>query len=72
MKIEYPKLTEVNPADFLPLLNDDEIRKNLAGHELFDEDTIRSWVQEKVTMDSLGGCIVRAIIIHGKLAGWCG
>lgn len=70
--IEYVKLDEVNPAEFVPLLNKQKIREHLIDHHLFDEVTVKAWLEGKVEVDSCQGCKVRAIFIDKKLAGWCG
>ena len=70
--IEYIKLSEVNPAEFVPLLNKQKIRKHLINHPLFDEQTAKAWLETKVEVDSYQGCKVRAIFVDKQLAGWCG
>ena len=70
--IEYVKLSEVNPAEFVPLLNKQKIRKHLINHPLFDEQTAKAWLETKVEVDSYQGCKVRAIFVDKQLAGWCG
>ena len=70
--IEYVKLSEVNPAEFVPLLNKQKIRKHLINHPLFDEQTAKAWLEAKVGVDSYQGCKVRAIFVDKQLAGWCG
>ncbi|WP_461607390.1 GNAT family N-acetyltransferase [Aeromonas rivipollensis] len=34
--------------------------------------TVRRWMEEKMAIDALPGCRVRAVLINGRLAGWCG
>ena len=70
--IEYIKLSEVNPAEFVPLLNKQKIRKHLINHPLFDVETAKAWLEAKVEVDSYQGCKVRAIFVDKQLAGWCG
>ena len=70
--VEYVKLSEVNPAEFVPLLNKQKIRKHLINHPLFDEQTAKAWLEAKVGVDSYQGCKVRAIFVDKQLAGWCG
>ena len=70
--IEYVKLSEVNPAELVPLLNKQKIRKHLINHPLFDEQTAKAWLETKVEVDSYQGCKVRAIFVDKQLAGWCG
>jgi hypothetical protein len=70
--IEYVKLNDVNPAEFLPLLNKQKIREHLVDHPLFDAGTVKTWLDEKIDVDCAQGCKVRAIIVDKQLAGWCG
>ena len=70
--IRYEKMSDVNPDDFIPVLNAEEIRNHLVSHDLFDSVTICEWVKEKTKCGDTPGCRVRAIIVDNKLAGWCG
>jgi len=70
--IVYVKLNKVNPIELIPLLNKHKIREHLIEHELFDESTVKDWLESKIKVDSSQGCKVRAIIINKQLAGWCG
>lgn len=70
--IEYIKLDEVNPEEFVALLNKQKIREHLIAHELFDLETIKAWIETKIEVDSSKGCKVRAIVVNQQLAGWCG
>jgi hypothetical protein len=70
--IEYVKLSEVNPNDFIPLLNNKKIREHLIEHALFDTDSVDAWIKAKIKVDFTNGCRVRAIIFNNQLVGWCG
>jgi hypothetical protein len=70
--LEYVKLDEIAPADFLPLLNKQTTRAHLVDHDLFDTDKVKEWIQSKIDVDSSPGCRVRAIAVDKQLAGWCG
>jgi len=70
--IQYVKFNEVNPSDFIPLLNNQKIREHLIDHELFDTDSVNAWINAKIKVDSISGCIVRAIMFKSQLVGWCG
>lgn len=70
--IEYVKFSDVNPQDFLPLLNKLKIREHLIQHELFDINTTSAWMKSKVEVDGIEGCKVRAINVDNQLVGWCG
>lgn len=71
-EIKYVKFNDINPNDFLMLLNSKKNREHLIEHELFDEVTAKSWVKSKIEVDSTQGCRVRAVIYNEQLAGWCG
>lgn len=70
--LEYVKLSEIKPDDFLWLLNKQKVREHLIKHELFNLDTVASWMKDKIKADSIRGCKIRAIIVDNHLAGWCG
>ncbi|MEH6649925.1 MAG: GNAT family N-acetyltransferase [Motiliproteus sp.] len=70
--VEYVKLNEIQPAEFLTLLNKQSTREHLIVHELFDLNKVELWIKEKVDVDSTQGCRVRAITVDKQLAGWCG
>lgn len=70
--LEYVKFNEIEPVDFLPLLNKKSTREHLIDHALFDEPTVAEWVRGKVDVDLSQGCRVRAITVNKRLAGWCG
>lgn len=71
-RIEYRKLDEIEPTDFLPLLNKPTTRAHLIDHELFEAVSAKEWIQGKLDVDALPGCRVRAILVDKQLAGWCG
>lgn len=71
-KIEFLSFNQVNPDDFLPIVNEQALRKHLIDHPVFDSVSIREWIREKSQSESIPGCRVRAILIDGTLAGWCG
>ncbi len=70
--LEYLKLDEINPKDFVCLLNKQKVREHLIEHELFVLESVESWVKQKMEVDSIPGCKVRAIITNAQLIGWCG
>lgn len=70
--IKYKKLDEINKSDFLNFLNKESIRKHLISHPLFDENLLNTWIEDKLTMDKMKGCKIRAILVDDILAGWCG
>lgn len=70
--LEYVKLSEIDPDEFVHLLNKQKVRKHLIEHALFDAETIRSWINDKQKVDSTPGCKIRAIKLNNRLVGWCG
>lgn len=70
--LEYVKLSEIDPKEFICLLNKQKNREHLISHELFNMDILQSWIKDKIKVDSIRGCKVRAIIYKNELAGWCG
>ena len=72
INIEYLRFNDIEPSDFLPLLNSQKVRKHLIDHELFTVDTLTTWMNSKIEVDATSGCKVRGIVCEGELAGWCG
>ncbi|MCC4262857.1 GNAT family N-acetyltransferase [Oceanimonas baumannii] len=70
--IQYIPLDSIAPEEMIPILNKLSTRKHLIAHEAFDLASVKSWINDKLDQDRLEGCIVRAIKLDGKLAGWCG
>lgn len=71
-EIKFLSFNFVDPEDFLAIVNEDVLRKHLIDHEKFTSISIREWMNEKLEIESLEGCRIRAIYIGGALAGWCG
>jgi len=71
-RIEYVKFNDINPNEFIALLNKQKIREHLIDHPLFNEVSVKEWLDAKIIVDSSPGCKVRAIINDKQLAGWCG
>ena len=71
-KLRYVGLSEIDLDDLKALLNKKERREHLIEHSLFDSNTIKSWVKEKIQVDSKNGCRIRGIISNNSIAGWCG
>ena len=65
-------MCELNPELFIPILNSAKVRGHLIEHELFDERNVKVWIEGKLKVDSVHGCMVRAVIVNDELAGWCG
>ncbi|MGK4472852.1 hypothetical protein [Aeromonas molluscorum] len=70
--MKFIPFDDVSAEDFLPLLNDETLRKHLIDHPIFDAAGVRAWMEEKRRIDALPGCRVRAVLIDGALVGWCG
>jgi len=71
-EIEFLHFGEANPEEFRAVLNEDSLRTHLIDHPYFDITRFQSWRDDKIQLDSLPGCRVRAVYIDGALAGWCG
>lgn len=72
MTLQYKHFDDVLAPDFLPLLNDTTLRKHLIDHPRFDLQGVKRWMDDKMRINQQPGCRVRAVIIQGLLAGWCG
>ena len=70
--IEYIQLQNINRTELLAVLNKERIREHLVSHELFDEQKLDSWIEQKSMVDSSKGCRVRGIIVANSVAGWGG
>ncbi|MDM5062786.1 N-acetyltransferase [Aeromonas salmonicida] len=70
--VEFKPFGDVRAEDFLPLVNDETVRKHLIDHPPFDAASVRAWMDGKIRIDMLPGCRVRALVIDGALVGWCG
>ena len=70
--INYIKINEVNTNHLLTLLNTRKVREHLIEHDLFNDISIKDWIDMKMKIDSTHGCIIRAILIDTQLGGWCG
>ena len=57
-QIKYRKLTDVTPDDFIPILNEVDIRTHLVEHPLFTPQSVQMWLNEKIAMDFQVGCLV--------------
>ena len=70
--IKYLPFNDVNPDDFLTFLNKQKTREHLIEHDLFDLNSVKTWMDSKKDVDNTPGCKVRAIICNNLSAGWCG
>lgn len=71
-EIEFHSFKQVSPEDFMEILNEDSLRTHLIDHPYFDSVSLQAWIDEKINVDSIQGCRIRAVYIDGELAGWCG
>lgn len=71
-EIEYVNFNQVDPEVFLPVVNEQSLRKHLIDHGQFDSVSIKEWMNGKIQSESIPGCRIRAVFIDGVLAGWCG
>ncbi len=70
--IKYVKFDDIEPEEFIPILNEGSIRNHLIAHDFFDTQSINKWIKEKTACDAMPKCRVRAVYIDNVLAGWCG
>jgi hypothetical protein len=71
-EIEFLHFNQVNPEDFLGVVNEDSLRTHLIDHPYFDVASLQAWMEDKIKVDAVQGCRIRAVYIGGVLAGWCG
>ncbi|MBD3662095.1 MAG: N-acetyltransferase [Arenibacter algicola] len=71
-EVAYFSFDRVDPDDFMEILNEDSLRTHLIDHPYFDNTSLEAWMEEKIKVDSMPGCRIRAVYIDGVLAGWCG
>ncbi|VAW81454.1 hypothetical protein MNBD_GAMMA12-873 [hydrothermal vent metagenome] len=70
--IQYLNFDKIDLIELISILNENRIREHLIDHPVFDDSNIIDWVQSKVDCDSLAGSRIRAVVVDGKLGGWCG
>ena len=56
----------------MAVLNEMFLRTHLGDHPYFDLASLQLWMEDKIKLDAIEGCCVRAVYIGGVLAGWCG
>jgi|TARA_Y100000814_G_scaffold174817_1_gene127733 hypothetical protein len=71
-EIEFLCFNQVNPEDFMAVVNEDSLRTHLIDHPYFDAASLQEWMGDKIKVDAIEGCRIRAVYIGGVLAGWCG
>ncbi len=71
-EIEFLHFNQVNPEDFLGVVNEDSLRTHLIDHPYFDVASLQAWMEDKIKVDAVQDCRIRAVYIGGVLAGWCG
>ena len=71
-EIEFLCFDQVNPEDFRAIVNEDSLRTHLIDHPYFDAASLLEWMEDKIEVDAVEGCRIRAVYIDGGLAGWCG
>ena len=70
--ITYRKFSAVDSSSFIPILNEESIRDHLISHNIFDEQSVNEWVEEKIECSSIAGCRIRAVYLDNNLVCWCG
>ncbi|EAR10639.1 GNAT family N-acetyltransferase [Reinekea blandensis] len=63
---------QVDVDGLLSIVNEDALRTHLIDHPYYDRESLKAWMDEKVKVDSMPGCRVRAVFVDEELAGWCG
>lgn len=71
-EINFLAFDQVELDEFIAIVNEAPLRKHLIDHPHFDIASLKLWMEEKIKVDSMKGCRVRAVYIDGVLAGWCG
>ena len=71
-EIKFLWFNQVNPEDFMAVVNEDSLRTHLIDHPYFDAASLQEWMGDKIKVDAIEGCRIRAVYIGGVLAGWCG
>ena len=71
-KIVFLCFDQVNPKDFMAIVNEDSLRTHLIDHPYFDAVSLQEWMEDKIKVDAVEGCRIRAVYIDEVLAGWCG
>lgn len=71
-EIEFLCFNQVNSEDFMAIVNEDSLRTHLIDHPYFDVTSLQAWMEDKIKVDAVKGCRIRAVYISGVLAGWCG
>ncbi|AEF98624.1 hypothetical protein [Methylomonas methanica] len=71
-EIEFSSFNQVNSEDFMAIVNEDSLRTHLIDHPYFDSTSLQAWMADKINIDAIQGCRIRAVYIDGVLAGWCG
>ena len=71
-EIEFLYFNQVDPEDFMVVVNEDALRIHLIDHPYFDSTSLKIWMDDKIKVDSQQGCRIRAVYIGGVLSGWCG
>jgi len=70
--IEFIPFSVVKPDELLKIANEESLRTHLVDHPLFDAISLQEWMTDKLNIDATKGCRIRAVLIDGTLAGWCG
>ena len=71
-EIEFLTFNKVKPEDFIEIVNEESLRTHLIDHPYFTSESLQVWMKEKINVNSMQGCRIRAVYINGFLAGWCG
>lgn len=70
--ISYKPFQSIEPGALLKVVNEQAVREHLVEHDWFTEHSLSDWMQEKIAIDELPQFRIRAILVNGNVAGWCG
>lgn len=71
-EIKFLHFNQVKLRELMLIVNEDSLRTHLIEHPYFDENSLQTWMEDKIKTDAMQGCRVRVVSINGELAGWCG
>ena len=67
--IKFLCFSKVNPENLLEIVNEDSLRTHLIDHPYFNTTSLQAWMEDKIRVDSIRGCRIRAVYIGENIAG---
>lgn len=52
-EIEFLCFNQVNPEDFMAVVNEDSLRTHLIDHPYFDAASLQEWMGDKIKVDAI-------------------